>query len=156
MPDEKFDFNKASSREFIYLPVIFVLIIGLIFISLKTRVPQVSAEQKDSLTNTFILIDDELENLAQSGDSITIQKVKQVHEQIDDIKSKLSEPGVTVDEKNILKKKLTTLKTEYQNYQNTIMENMLTLIDQKDSEIDQLSAKVEELTQLLEKSKSSK
>lgn len=156
MPDEKFDFNKASSREFIYLPVIFLLIIGLIFISLKSKVPQVSAEQKDSLTNTFILIDDELENLAASGDSSTIEKVKQVHAQIDDIKSKLSEPGVSVDEKNILKKKLTTLKTEYQNYQNTIMENMLTLIDQKDSEIDQLTAKVEELTQLLDKSKASK
>jgi len=156
MPEDNFDFNKASSREFLYLPTIFILISSLIFISVKNNAPKVTEEQKDSLTNTFILIDDELENLASSGDSVTINKVKQVRSQIDEIKSKLSEPGVSVDEKNILKKKLTTLKSEYQNYQNTIMENMLTLIDQKDMEIDQLSAQVKELSEKLEKGKPTK
>jgi hypothetical protein len=153
MPENKFDLNKSSSREFLYLPTIFLLIIGLIFFTVRSSTPKVSDEQKDSLANTFISIDDELENLASTGDSVTIEKVKHVRTQIDEVKSKLSEPGVSVDEKNILKRKLTTLKTEYQNYQNTIMENMLTLIDQKDLEIDELSVKVKDLTDQLEASK---
>jgi hypothetical protein len=145
-------FNK-SKREPIYIVAIVILIITVFWVINRQRLENEAAnaqflvESKKVISQDLSDINFQLEQIKKNKDTAFSNKAESLKQEIESIKRELD--GNTSDEQQIkLKNRLTqlqnqiqSLNSEYQNYQQSIVTNMIDVIEVKDKQLDEVYQK---------------
>lgn len=115
----------------------------------KNLEAEVKANKK-MLSEHFDEIYESVDNLQAHRDTSIANKATVVKTKIEDLKSKLSNKNISDFEKEKLRKELVKVKKEFDDYQSSIMFNMIDMIDAKDNEITLLNNKMTRVQKQLE------
>jgi hypothetical protein len=142
---------KFGLKDILYLTIILSLCGYIYFLfQLDKNLKSEIVSNNKLLSQHFEEITTSVENLQSHKDSSIATKATEVKAKIDDLKEKLSNKNISDFEKETLRKELVKVKKEFDEYQSSIMFNMIDMIDAKDNEITLLNNKMVRVQKQLE------